>query len=126
MDIRLFLPPRPGVPPSTVIVTGIPDEAERGPVESLARKVLEARVVAPYLGRVGWAEVESAAQRHGMADDRAGGTAAVARPSRKAAAGAPARSAKSGKRIAGKKSAGSAKKKGASTARRTPKKKRTS
>ncbi len=125
MDIRLFLPPRPGFPPSTVIVTGVPDDAERGPVESLARKVLDARVVAPYLGRVGWAEVETAALAHGMADNRAGGNAAAARPSRKAATGTPARPAKSRKRTAGK-PAGSAKKKGASTARRTPKKKRTS
>ena len=122
----MFLPPRPGFPPSTVIVTGVPDEAERSHVETLARKVLEARVVAPYLGRIGWAEIESAGLKYGMAGKRAGEGAVAARTSRKTAKRTPARPAKSDRRTAGKKPAGSAKKKSASKAGRTPKKKRAS
>jgi hypothetical protein len=67
MDIRLYFPPRPGSPPSTVQVVGIPDEMEQNGVERLARKVLDAKLCAPYMGRVSWTEIESAAGQHGLA-----------------------------------------------------------
>ena len=67
MDIRLYFPPRPGFPPSTVQVVGVPDELEKSSAEPLARKVLDARLCAPYLGRVNWTEIESAARQHGFA-----------------------------------------------------------
>ncbi len=70
MDIRLYFPPRPGFPPSTVIVLGVPDDADQGSVETLARKVLDARAVAPYMGRIGWAEIEGAGQRLGISGVR--------------------------------------------------------
>ena len=123
MDIRMFLPPRPGFPPSTVIVTGVPDDAERAHVETLARRVLEARDAVPYMGRVGWAEIESAGLKYGMGGK---GTEKGARPPRKAARKPPARPAKSGKRIAGKKPVKDTKKTSASKTGRTKGRKRTS
>ena len=72
MDIRLYFPPRPGFPPSTVQGMGIPDELEQSSVEPLARKVLDARLCAPYMGRVNWTDIESAAREHGLAAPFAG------------------------------------------------------
>jgi hypothetical protein len=72
MDIRLYFPPRPGFPPSTVQVVGVPEELERSDVESLARKVLDAGLCAPYMGRVDWTEIESAARKNGLTAARAG------------------------------------------------------
>jgi hypothetical protein len=125
MDIRMFLPPRPGFPPSTVIVTGVPDDAERSHVETLARKVLEARDLTPYLGRVGWAEIEGAGLKYGLGEKKADKGAVAARTSRKAAKRATARPAKPDKRIAGKKPPKGGKK-SASKKSRTAGKKRTS
>jgi hypothetical protein len=126
MDIRMFLPPRPGFPPSTVIVTGVPDDAERSHVETLARKVLEARDLTPYMGRVGWAEIEGAGLKYGLGGKKADKGAVAARTSRKAAKGATARPAKSDTRIAGKKPTKGGKKKSASKTGRIAGKKRTS
>jgi hypothetical protein len=67
MDIRLYFPPRPGFPPSTVQVVGVPDELEQSIVEPLARKVLDAKLCAPYMGRVSWTDIEEAARRGGLA-----------------------------------------------------------
>ena len=72
MDIRLYFPPRPGFPPSTVQVVGVPDELEQSGVERLARKVLDAKLCAPYMGRVNWTEIESAARQHGLTAAPAG------------------------------------------------------
>jgi len=72
MDIRLYFPPRPGFPPSTVQVVGVPDEMEQRSVEPLARKVLDAKLCVPYLGRVNWTEIESAARTHGLTAAPAG------------------------------------------------------
>ncbi len=80
MDIRLYFPPRPGFPPSTVIVAGVPDDAEQSKVETLARKVLDARAVSPFMGRVGWAEIETAGQKLGIH------AAGKARPAKKKSA----------------------------------------
>jgi hypothetical protein len=126
MDIRMFLPPRPGFPPSTVIVTGVPDDAERSHVETLARKVLEARDLTPYMGRVGWAEVESAGLRYGIGGKGASQGAVAARTPRKAGKKAPARPAKSTRRTSSKKPGKGAKKKSPPKKGRIPGKKRTS
>jgi hypothetical protein len=67
MDIRLYFPPRPGFPPSTVQVVGVPEELGQSIVEPLARKVLDAKLCTPYLGRVSWTEIEKAARQGGLA-----------------------------------------------------------
>jgi len=75
MDIRLYFPARPGFPPSTVIVAGVPDDADQKSVETLARKVLDSRAVAPYMGRVGWAEIEGAGRKLGLKKGASKGSA---------------------------------------------------